>query len=355
MLRLGVVGLEHYHVTGWVDSLAQFTDQVEIVGLYDPDPENGKRLVPRHSDPHLSQALPAHFKDLPFTTDLDSLVKDQKIDIALVTMPNFLAPAAITQLANAGIHMLVDKPGAKTAPEAEAAFGAAKANGVKVAVGLTKRYGQAWKDARQAVQNGRLGTLYSAEVVFVASSVLVRDPTNQIFNKQRSGGGILHWLGVHDIDILRWLTGDKVVELSAMSGITNGQDIDVEDTISISMRLESGALATVHYAYGLPRGGYDGYVALRGSGGSVKITPASEVTWIGPGNANDPITLEEKTYTAVKAPGYGTAGLSIINDLLGAIRDNRDPLVTGDDVIAALRVIDAAYEAAATGQRIRLT
>jgi len=353
-LRVGIVGLEHYHVTGWVDSVEQFRDRLEVVALYDPNPERGERLAPTHYDPHLSPALPASYRELPFVTDLDTLIREHRLDLALVTLPNSEAPAAIERLARAGVHLLVDKPAARTAAEAERAFAAARAAGVKVAVGLTKRYGRGWQDARQIVTSGRLGRLYSTEAIFVTSSVRVRDPANLIFDRERSGGGILHWLGVHDLDMLLWLTGDRVVELQAMAGTVSGEPIEVEDTISLGLRYASGAIGTVHYAYALPRTYGEGYLALRGSNGSVSIKPNGHLTWIGPGNTSDPLALQETSYTHAPVPGYGPGGVAIIADLLAAIAEDRDPLATGEALVAALRIIDAAYEAARTGTRVRL-
>ena len=52
-LRVGVVGLAQYHVTGWVETLEGFPDELEIVALYDPDPERGRTLAPLHHDPSL--------------------------------------------------------------------------------------------------------------------------------------------------------------------------------------------------------------------------------------------------------------------------------------------------------------
>jgi UDP-N-acetyl-2-amino-2-deoxyglucuronate dehydrogenase len=353
-LRVGVVGLEHYHVTGWVESLEQLSDRLEIVALYDPNPALGERLAPTHHDPHLSPALAPSYRALPFETDLGELIRKHRIDLALVTLPNDAAPAAIARLGGAGIHLLVDKPGARTAAEAEAAFAAARAGGAKVAVGLTRRYGRGWQEARAIVASGRLGRLITAEAIFVTSSVKVRDPTNQIFSREKSGGGILHWLGVHDLDLLLWLTGERVVEVQAMAGTVGGEPIEVEDVISVALRFAGGAIGTVHYAYALPRPFGDGYLALRGRGGSVKIAPSGSLTWIGPGSAADPVTIQEMSYETVKVPGYGAYGMTIVDDLLNAIAEDRDPLVTGEDVTEALRIIDAAYRAAETGTRVRV-
>ena len=52
-LRVGVVGLAQYHVTGWVETLEGFPDELEIVALHDPDPERGRTLAPLHHDPSL--------------------------------------------------------------------------------------------------------------------------------------------------------------------------------------------------------------------------------------------------------------------------------------------------------------
>ena len=142
--RVVVIGLNHYHVTGWVESLAGFGDRIEFVGRYDPDPLREELAGPDHADPHLSPHFPAWFSEVPFYSDLNSLIAGQRPDIALVTLSNADAPDAIETLGRAGVHLLVDKPGARTASEAQQAFGIARAAGVKVAVGLTRRYGQAW-------------------------------------------------------------------------------------------------------------------------------------------------------------------------------------------------------------------
>jgi predicted dehydrogenase len=351
--RVAIVGLNHYHVTGWVESLAEFPDRLEIAALYDANPARGLRLTPDHADPHLSRSLPHWAAELPFFDDLDALIDKAKPDLALVTLPNADAPDAVAKLGRAGVHLLVDKPGARTAAEAERGFGAAKAAGAKVAVGFTRRYGRGWRDAKAMIDDGRLGPLISTEAIFVTSSVAVRDPANLIFNKEAMGGGVLHWLGVHDLDLLLWLTGDPIVEVQAMAG-TVGTNIEVENVLSMAVRHRSGAIGTVHYAYALPRTGGEGYLALRGAAGSARIQPDGTLSWIGPGTPGEPLLTQTNAYQNRTAPGYGAAGGAIIDDLLRAIDEDRQPLANGDAAIAALRVIDAAYRSAAEGRRVRV-
>jgi predicted dehydrogenase len=122
----------------------------------------------------------------------------------------------------------------------------------------------------------------------------------------------------------------------------------------MAVRFAGGAVGTVHFAYALPRPGGEGYLAFRGERASVKIQPDGATTWITAGNAADPVMTQQTTYESVRLPGYGAVGATIIDDLLHAIEEDRDPLATGEAVTAALRIIDAAYESARTGMRVRL-
>jgi predicted dehydrogenase len=349
-LRAVVVGLDHYHVTGWVETLGLVEDQVEIVGLSDPDPALAASLTPRFVDPSLPPALPAWFRDLPFETRPDRLVDRLRPDLALVTLPDRDAPAAIEQLARAGVHMLVDKPAARSAAEARQAFGAARAAGVKVVVGLTRRYSPAANAARAFVAEGRLGRLVTGEGIFAAASVAVRGPANPLFDPQRSAGGVLAWLGIHDLDCLPWLAGERVAEVSAMTARRGDDNLGVEDVASLALRLEGGAVVTLHHAYALPARGYRARVALRGRDASVELELDEAITILTPGGPAGGIREERRAFEVTEAAGYGAAGLAAVHDLLGAIADGHEPRATGDHLVAALEVLDAAYESAQTGR-----
>ena len=350
--RLAVVGIDHYHTAGWVETLEAFEDQLEIVALYDSDPEMGRTLRPNFSDPFLSQALDPKFHAVPFETDLEALIQRHRPDVALVTLPNRDGPAAIERLAAAGIHVFVDKPVAKTADEARRAFEACRRAGVTATVGLGKRAAGPWPDAKAMIDRGRLGRLLAAEATFTTSQVKVRDPRNHLFNVERSGHGILHWLGVHDVDALLWLAGEPIVEIQALMANVGRQPIQVEDAVSVAFRYASGAIGTLHFVNAFPRPGGEGYMRFSGEKGSLKITGEGVLTWWGPGNRADPIRSEEHRYEFVAWSGYGPTAMEQIQDWLDAIRERRDPIVTGEDLVRALEVIDAAYESADAGRLV---
>ena len=79
-LRTIVVGLEHYHVTGWVETLVLFPEQVEIVARYDPDPARANAVRPRFIDPNLPDRFPDSFRATPFSPDLARLIEIAVVD-----------------------------------------------------------------------------------------------------------------------------------------------------------------------------------------------------------------------------------------------------------------------------------
>ncbi len=351
-LRAVVAGLDHYHVTGWVETLGLFREQIEIVGRYDPDPARADCTRPRFVDPSLPGGFSESFLAVPFFSDIGRLIRETRPELAVITLPNRLAPDAIVELAGAGCHILSDKPGALDAAGGSRSVAATRASGVKLAVAFTRRYGRPWQLVAREVEAGQLGRLLSSEAIFVTSSVSVRDPGNIIFDRESMGGGILHWLGIHDIDLVQWLAGEPIVSVQAMTATRSSDAIDVEDTISIAYRLAGGSIGTLHFAYALPRPGGEGYAALRGSKRSVTISAAGATEWIGPGSIQDPMRSAVVAVDSARLPGYGSAGASIVADLLDAIANDRDPLATGEHAWHALRVVDAAYASARTGERV---
>jgi predicted dehydrogenase len=344
-LRVLVAGLDHYHVTGWVQTLSLFPDELEIVALFDPDAGNGAALRPRFVDPSLPVALPPAFRDLPFSTDLDGLLTDQGPDIALVTMADRDAPAVIERLARAGVHMVIDKPAALTSAAARQAFDAVRDHGVRTVVGLTRRYSPSARAAQELIADGRLGTLVTAEAIFATSTVRVREPANHLFDPERSAGGILAWLGIHDLDTLPWLIGEPVVEVSAMTARRGDPSLRVEDVSIVALRFAGGALAALQDSYALPARGYRTRFAIRGLEASLELGPGEALTVVTAGD--DGMTRDEtRRFHEPDVPGYGAGGQAAVADLLAAVREGRETAASGELLVGALRLIEAAYRSA---------
>ena len=281
---------------------------------------------------------------MPFETSLDRLIADHDLDVALVTLPNADAPAAIERLAGAGIHLLVDKPAARSAAELRRPrprpCGRA---GVRAVTGLTRRYTPAARAARDLIASGGLGRLVAAEAIFATSSVAVRDPANLLFDRDRSGGGVLSWLGVHDVDALLWLSGEPIVEVVAMTGSVGHDGLAVEDVASVGVRFAGGAVGT-HPRRLRPAGTR----LPRTAGAAVASTDrsswratTSSSCWPVARTASWP--RRARPSRARRSAGYGAQGRAAVADLLGAIREGRETEAPIEALVRALEVIDAAY------------
>ena len=276
------------------------------------------------------------------------MIAEQRLDIALVTSLPRDTPDAIVKLAQADISLLVDKPVTRTAADsAEPPMPCAR--GVTALVGLTNRLAGGWPDMRTMVQSGRLGRLLSAEAVFVTSSVAVRDPKHHLFSSERHGHGILHWLGCHWVDALLWVSGERIVEVQSMAANVLGEEIDVEDAISVAFRFSGGALGTMHFVNAFPRPNSDGYLAFRGVAGWSRSTATGCSRSSGLAHARIPCASSGATTRCREPGGYGPSSVVAIDTLLRCVTDRTPSPITLDDMAAALEVIDAAYQSADAG------
>jgi len=334
--RVAVFGVDHPHSKGWAETLRN-TPGVEVAAFYDRS--EGSRGL-----------LEEAYASKNFYTDAEELVENEDFSLAAVLLPNNEAPSVVKMLAEAGKHILLEKPGARSAEELRPAVEAVKLSRVKLSVGYVRRFHPLAREVKVMVERGLLGRVFSAEGRIGASTVRLRNPRHFLFSRGVSGGGILSWLGVHWFDLLRFMLGSEVESVSAIVGNVGGEEIDVEDAASVALRFENGAIGSVHAGYFLPDG-YDMFLGLRGRLGWASWDPGSDdltVKSLAPGWSGG---LKRVRYTPPQVPGYGgQMGLDMVADLLSAIEQDRSPLVNEDDALRVLRIVDAAYESSRTGK-----
>ncbi len=341
--RFAVAGLTHPHTQGWLRTLEQFGN-VDLCGYYDEDIAAADRLADLR-------------RPAPFYTDLAALLRERRPDALLVTLPNRAAAAAAQQAARAGVHVLADKPMARTAAEAAACVQAARAAGVQLAVGFTNRLDPAVQALQAQLAAGRLGRLYSMEALLAVSQVEQRGADHWTFARAEAGGGILHWLGIHLVDLLLWLAAEPVTAVAAMTANVSGAPIDVEDAASLTLRFASGALGVLHCGYFLPFEPKENYLAIRGQAGSARLSPMGSdraLHLIG-ADPTGVAATQVLTPTRRSVPGYGGAnGHAFVAGFLGSLAGGPPPAATGADAWRALTLIEAAYAAAASGCTVPL-
>jgi myo-inositol 2-dehydrogenase/D-chiro-inositol 1-dehydrogenase len=225
-VRVGVIGagaMGSCHAR----SLAHSIPAAELSAVADTDAEAAQRAA----------ALAPGAKA---TTDHRQLLADPSIRAVVIASSNDTHAGLIQEASAAGKHVFCEKPLALDLPGADAALGAAARHGTKLQMGFQRRFDPGFRRARDLIRNGELGA-----VELILSTT--RDPKPRIEYMRRSGG-LFTDLVIHDLDVVRFLSGLEVVEVYAAASamfLPAGADEGFVDTAITMLRLETGALAVI--------------------------------------------------------------------------------------------------------------
>jgi predicted dehydrogenase len=320
-------------------------------------------------------------------TDWRALIARDDVQLVDICAPGDQhAPIAIAALA-AGKHVLCEKPLANTLAEAEAMNAAADAaypGGTRAMVGFNYRRVPALALARQLVEQGRIGPLRHLRAVYLQDWLADADaPLTWRLRAERAGSGALGDLGAHIVDLARYLTGDEITGVGALSAtfvterpLAGGPDpgpvgtgtggtgtVTVDDAVVFTAQLASGALASfeaTRYATGRKN---SLRIELNGSAGSLAfdLERLNELEFfdVGPdggvsGFRRVLVTEGSHPYLSGWWPpghplGWEHTFTHQARDLLTAIADGAQPLPSFGDGLAVQRVLDAAARSAASG------
>ncbi len=350
-IRVGIIGLQHLHPPSYLP-LFRETPGVRVVAASDGDEALRTRFCGE-------AGIEAHAR-------WEDMVRRDDVDAVLVFLPHVDCRRAGIRAAEAGKHVVVEKPGAVDAEGLRWMIRAAAKNGVVFSLPYVWRYNVVAQEMKRLIDAGAVGEVVALEGRCAAGSPQRYSAANSawMLEKAKSGGGPMHNLGVHWIDLFRWLLKDEVK--SAMGEVSHkGHGIDIEDNAFAILTFEGGAVGTLDISYGVPAtypAGRDLYIGIRGTKGVLVWSPNwSEATSASEENElmlcseapeyRDPPARRIRL-TAPKVAGYGgAAGAAYLNDVFGAIRERRPPGITGTDGLRALEVVEAVYTSAETGRR----
>ena len=317
-------------------------------------------------------------------TDWRALIARDDVQLVDIVAPGSVhAPIAIAAL-RAGKHVLCEKPLANTLAEAElmsAAADAAFPSGARAMVGFNYRRVPALALARRLVEQGRIGLLRHVRAVYLQDWLVDPDsPLTWRMQAEQAGSGALGDLGAHIVDLARFLTGDEIAGVSAVSAtfvaerpLLDGPEdgtrrtgrVTVDDAVVFSARFASGALGSfeaTRYATGRKNGLR---IELNGSAGSLAfdLERLNELEFYD-GDDTDAgmtagfrrilVTEAEHPYLSGWWPpghvlGWEHTFTHQAKDLLTAIADGAQPRPSFGDGLAVQRVLDAVQRSAAAG------
>jgi UDP-N-acetyl-2-amino-2-deoxyglucuronate dehydrogenase len=291
--------------------------------------------------------------------DADALLRDGNVEAVHICAPHPAHEPLVVAAAQAGVHVLCEKPISITIDAADRMISAAKHAGTTFGVVFQRRFWPAAQRLRQAIDSGRLGnpTLGECSVrIWRSPEYFASDPWRGKWSTE--GGGVLMNQAVHAIDMLQWFMGRPVEVFGRYETFRHGAYIDVEDTAVATVQFESGALATIQAATTVqPEFGFR--VAVHGDKGStVSVWEQNE----GQQGINDVWNLPgEETFRAVweleerGKPGFPMFHVLQIQEFLQSLIEERRPAVTGEDARVSLEIIQAIYESSRTGLPVRLS
>jgi predicted dehydrogenase len=344
-LRIAFIGIDHPHGAGWRKALLNLADEIELTAIVPRFGGATASLEERH-------AGAARFETV------EELIAAGGFDGAIVCLPNNEAPAALVQLADAGKHILAEKPAAGSASDARKVADAVRGSGVAFQNGYMWRYDPGADRLREMVADGRFGKLISVEMSFLTSNVARRDPQHYLFDPVLSAGGFFNWLACHWLDLLLYVTGESVTAVTARVGVFGATPVEVDDGGTAILELSGGGLATMIGGYWLPRWSGESRWSIRGRDRWVHWDPNRPGTGgvleiHGPQPQWDAMD-EMFTLPADNTPGYGgRRAMDLLRDWLHASRNcGAACRNTAESTVAVLELLDAIYQSSREGRRI---
>ena len=350
-IKAALLGIEHPHSLAHLHTL-QALPEIESIFLWDENEEALRAAVRSQGE-----KIEATF------TDVGALLAQEELFFAIAAIRNDLGPEIFVRVLEAGKHLMAEKPIGKRAADTQHVIDVADREGLQLGVCYQNRANPVLQDVRNIVSQGLLGPLISVEMRMITTQVQFRNPKHWLFSQTHSGGGILSWLGCHYVDMLRYITGDEIVSVSAEMATRSGEEIDVEDVATLSMRLRSGAIASLHTGYMLAlsgggyhnKSGYDVYVGINGRLGRITWTTSGQPTEVfvettHPDWAGAPQRTFKYEYGDSLAYG-GVYGEQFMRAFIQSAHQKSTPLASGRDALQVAHIVDAAYESNRLGKR----
>lgn len=284
-----------------------------------------------------------------------SLLARSDVDAVLLSVPHMLhAPFAI-QAAQAGKHVLLEKPMGVNLHDATRIVDACREAGVRLTVNFSFRYRPAMRLVRQLIQDDVLGTICGTQInlfqfkgaSYWAGGYTGRASDDWRASKEKAGGGVLINTICHAIDYLRYCTGLEVKRTFSEYG-TFSSPVEVEDTIVVNFQYNSGAVGSIN-ASSCWRAEKLDSVRIWGTHGSLTIEENNKLSYwsshrwrnLGAGKEYHFKTLPQIDYTA-----------EWIHRFAMAIANNEPHEITGKDGWINNAVIEAAYKSRDLGQAV---
>lgn len=311
-------------------------------------------IVPEHIDILFEKT--GFDKDTKRYTDYKTMIEENP-DLELVAIATDSGVHAEIALfcINKGLNVIIEKPMAMSMKDADAIVEAAEKNNVKVSVCHQNRFNVAVQKTRKALETGRFGKISHG-------SINVRwNRGKQYYDqalwrgKWASDGGCLFNQCIHGIDLLRWMMGEHIDSIYAVTKRQFHDYIECEDLGTAIIKFSNGAVGTVEGTVNVYPQNLEETLYIFGQTGTVKIGGKSTNN-IDVWNFADETKEDEKNKGLEEQTSnvYGNGHISLYADVIDAIENDRPVYINAIEGRNAVETVLAIYESAATGKPVKL-
>ena len=301
--------------------------------------------------------------------DLQLMLRE--VEVVVIGTPHPLHAEPAVRAAEAGVHVLVEKPLAASLVDCDAMLVAARKSGITLGVISQRRFYEPVLRMRAAIDSGKIGS----PILGVFQMYSWRDPAYYLSDPWRGkwdteGGGVLVNQSPHHLDILLWFMG-PVAEVSGYWGNLNHPTVEVEDTAVATIRFKNGGLGSILASLS-QKPGIHSKIHIHGSNGasigvetdrgptfiagvSTIAEPPLNDIWTVPGEEGSLAGFHAEDRTRFASLDATTHYHALqFRDFIRAIRERRAPLVTGEDGRAVVELFTAVYRSGREGRNIAI-
>jgi len=300
----------------------------------------------------------AEFYGAPTTTDVEEVYANPDLDAVYIATPHDLHVPIGIRAAEAGKHVYCEKPISTNLPDADRLIAACKANGVTLGIAFTAQVDAAMAAARDMLRSGILGRIMAVRLTamgdkpahYWTGGYTKRVTTDWRMSKARSGGGILIMNLIHDLNTVRWVTGLDVSRIYAEYD-TLATDVEVEDTLSATVRYEGGAIGTFIGGSAMRGGGHEDVRGARiyCEKGQIILAQEPLIYQVEPAEGSAPGEWRPLRYSGPLGDRE-----QMVKGYAAAVLNGTEPPVTGLDGRKALEIAVACYRSGETQQPVSL-
>lgn len=320
--------------------------QIKLVGACDKNEQLGRQRAQQYG---------AEF----FTTDYRELLARDDIKAVSVVTPDFLHPEVAIAAAEAGKHVLIEKPMATTVEDCQAMIDAAAANNVILMVDFHNRFSPSFIALKRALEAGQMGT---PQMISLRLNDTIFVPTEMLSWAGKSS--VLWFLGSHAVDLVRWLFNDEIerVYCVSRSQVLKARGLDTPDFFHTLCEFKNGGVAHIENCWILSNA-YPTVCDLKCEFVGSEGTAVFSVT------KNDTVELysDHSLRTFGSTPGVLFPDTNVLMDVHGkptgfgvesilyfaqCVIEGKQPFITPQDGIKNTRVLLAALESARLGQPV---